>query len=763
MRQLLLILFSALLFSTLLSSCGSTEEKKERHFQKALEYIEQQDSQSAIIELRNAIKLDATYANAHYQLGLLYLKQGDGRAAFAELQRTADLDPDNLDASLKVAEFYLLGGNTEESRTYAEKVLSKDPNHLDTLYLLANLELIEGNFEAAHSALGLIGDQAQLSTRLLNIRGRIYAAEEKWQEAESAFMKALEIEPGNINNYPPLLMVYQNQEKTEQIRNLLVDLNERLPDNTEALLLLARFYSSQKDFERVEETLQKMVLAAPEQEEYRIILADHYQNSGQPKLAEEAMLQAQKELESSTAVDIKLASLYFDSQRFDESHSLLDKVVAVQADNNEARLLQARFLMKERKLRDSIELFKKLNEDFPKWADPYYYLGLAHLGLGEPELAALEVSRAIEANRNNNRYHTLMAHIHLTQGEFENAGNEAAIALQLNRKNLPAAMILGQALIGSKKFDQALKLYQDLNSQLPDNLDTLYGLALANLGMQRPEEAIAALENLLDRAPDQIRAVTLLIRLTGGGDLDKAESFVRSQLEKVPDSSNLYLLLGDIQVRRDELDQALRSVQTALEKNPENSQASIFAGRLLARLGRNEEARAAFAEMIERQPDSVIARMGIGAVELTEGDTAGAMAAYREILDIKDDYAPAANNLAWLIADAPDGDLGEALRLAMLAKQAQPDDPDISDTLGWVHYRRGTHTLAVPQFELALVGRPGDPTISYHLALALQGDGQTEKAREVLTDALAKGEEFDDREKAEELLRELDEASAVKN
>ena len=155
--------------------------------------------------------------------------------------------------------------------------------------------------------------------------------------------------------------------------------------------------------------------------------------------------------------------------------------------------------------------------------------------------------------------------------------------------------------------------------------------------------------------------------------------------------------------------------------------------------------------------------MGIAALELAENDKAGAIAEYRKILDIKDNYAPAANNLAWLIADAPDGDLGEALRLAMLAKQAQPDDPNISDTLGWVHYKRGTHTLAVPQFELALAARPGDPTISYHLALALHGDGQIEKAREVLTVALAVGEKFDDRAKAEELLRELDKPSAAKN
>ena len=67
------------------------------------------------------------------------------------------------------------------------------------------------------------------------------------------------------------------------------------------------------------------------------------------------------------------------------------QAIAVEADNPNARLLQTRFLMKDGKARDSIEKFKILNDDFPKWSDPYYYLGLAHLILGEADLAALEL------------------------------------------------------------------------------------------------------------------------------------------------------------------------------------------------------------------------------------------------------------------------------------------------------------------------------------------------------------------------------------
>ncbi len=101
----LLLLF---LFFSFIAGCSSPEKDKESYLNSALNYIEKEENDAAIIELRNAIQIDAKYGEARYQLGLLYLEKGDVQKAFAELIRAADLDPDNLDASLKTAQFYLL-------------------------------------------------------------------------------------------------------------------------------------------------------------------------------------------------------------------------------------------------------------------------------------------------------------------------------------------------------------------------------------------------------------------------------------------------------------------------------------------------------------------------------------------------------------------------------------------------------------------------------------------------------------------------------
>jgi len=216
-RLPLFVLIGMLLLTV--AACSNPEAKKDKHYQKALEYIKQKDNSAAVIELRNAIQIDPKFAAARYQLGLLYLQQNDPRSAFAELQRTASLDPNNLDAAVKVAEFQLLSNNKEESRKYVDRVLAKDPKHADALALLANIELIAGNFPAAEEAVAKVDAKQRETDRFYNIRGRIYGAQQKWQECRAMFEKAIELGPDNFANYRTLLLFFEQQKMNADAEN----------------------------------------------------------------------------------------------------------------------------------------------------------------------------------------------------------------------------------------------------------------------------------------------------------------------------------------------------------------------------------------------------------------------------------------------------------------------------------------------------------------------------------------------------------------
>ena len=63
-------------------------------------------------------------------------------------------------------------------------------------------------------------------------------------------------------------------------------------------------------------------------------------------------------------------------------------------------------------------------------------------------------------------------------------------------------------------------------------------------------------------------------------------------------------------------------------------------------------------------------------------------------------------------------------------------------------------------FELALNGRPDDPILTYHYALALQGDGQLQRAKEILEPIIEKDVNFDEKGEMLALYRELSEKLA---
>lgn len=750
-------IFPLIFLCLFLTACSSPEEKKERHYLKAMEYLKQEKPKAAILELRNAVQIDAKYADARYQLGLLYLKENDPRMAFQELVRAANLDHNNLDANLKAAELYLITRKNEESRKLVERVLEKDPNHLDGLALLANLELIEGNYDNALAALDRIGETVDTSDRFLNIKGRIHVAKNEFDKAEDAFKKAISLESNKFVNYRSLLMLYQSRTEQDKIEALLKEMAQKFPENPQTHLLLAGFHRSMGQAEQAEFELRKVIETEPDNPRYRLMLADYYTESGEAAKAIDALLEAKTAIEDSVDIDVALATIYFEQKDFESSRNTLNATLESNPGHGKAKLLEARFLLHENKIREGMEILETLSKDFPNWPDPFYYLALAHFSLGEIDLAQYAISTAIKKHPNTAKYHTLLAQLYLLQGTPKDAQKEAATALKLNPSDLRAAIVMTTTLIGEEEYEKAIAALQEMNNRVPGNLQILGNLAIATLrsGDQKKGEKI--LEEILELSPGNNRATLLLTELRYHEDLTGAEKFVRDQIKQAPEDSGLHVILGDILLRQEMTEEALTAYEKAMKLNPDDIKAYIAAGRLLTRLGKKDEAMAKYQSMITQNPRWIQGYVGIAVLLEADGKSQEAIEYYKKALEIRPDFAPAANNLAWLIASSPDGDMSDALRYAMIAQKESPDSPQIADTLGWVHYQRGSHTLAIPQFELALSKRPGDPTITYHLALALNADGQKERARRMLEDLLSKDTVFAEREKAGTLLTELKE------
>jgi tetratricopeptide (TPR) repeat protein len=393
-------------------------------------------------------------------------------------------------------------------------------------------------------------------------------------------------------------------------------------------------------------------------------------------------------------------------------------------------------------------------KNYPKWSEPSFYLGLSQLASGEIQLAQKSVEDAIKKSPRNTKYHTLLAQISLLQGDSDTAKKEAAIALKIDPHNFQAAMFLTQAMLLGKDFDNAAKLLENFNEKVPNNLQILGNLGIAYLGEKKKDKAIDIFSKILKLSPGNSKALAILTGLTSKGDLNKAVNLIKKQIAKAPEAGGHYILLGDIYLKQQKFEKALDAFKKAKELIPQNPQPYLVIAGIMRKLGKVDQAIAEYRELIKAHPDSASAHMGLASLFEAQGNYPEARKEYKATLNISPNFAPAANNLAWLITQEPSPDLGEALRLAMIAKQKFPEEPHIADTLGYVHYKRQAYSLAQSQFEQALQRVPNDPTINYHLALTLHAEKQTDKALASLKKALEAKGNFKDRKNAESLLNQ---------
>ena len=140
--------------------------------------------------------------------------------------------------------------------------------------------------------------------------------------------------------------------------------------------------------------------------------------------------------------------------------------------------------------------------------------------------------------------------------------------------------------------------------------------------------------------------------------------------------------------------------------------------------------------ILAKKPDSAAALMSSALIYDKLGDFSKARDAYEKLLSTQPDFTPALNNLAYLYAEHFN-QLDKANELARKVRAAQPSDPSVADTLGWILYRQGDYQQAVTLLQEGAGKLPDNPEVQFHLGMASYMMGQTEVARTAFQKAAA--------------------------
>ncbi len=750
-----------LLLFVFIAGCATDEEKEAGHHKRAEEYIVKEEFKKAVIELKNVVQLNPENDTAYYELGETYMHLGQAAEAFQSFSRAAAINKDNIEAQLKIGQILLLGKKSEQARKKAELVLEKSPENIDALLLLSGSQIQEKDSDAALRTLekGVSIDPDNYKIQIS--MGRIFLLKNNLDQAKKAYRKAKSIDPIPSISYVSLARIYGFENRWDLAESELKAMINASGSSYTNLFVLARFYESRQEWKQAEKIYVGVANSVSEDDVTPlIVLGAFYSQRNSFDKALGAMQKAASIKKDDPSILVGIAQLHIEAKQIKTANDTLDKILEKDKGHVEANFLKGRIYLINKDFDRALPLFDLTVRERPDNPMAHYFKALCLLGKGETRLAQESLLKALELDSRLLDARLILAELYLGERNNELARQQIDEALRLDSKNIKALMLMGNLKILDKKFIEAETAFLQVVKKLPDyapgytRLGLLYGL------MGEKTKALENLKKALNLDLKQMDALSLAVNIhIKSGEYDKALQLCEESKTGISEDSSslaqIEYIEGKIYLAKKDTSTARHHFEQAIATDANIVAAYVSLARLCIQEDRMEEAISHYEALLKKDPRSLTGLMGIGTLYDQQGDNQKAEASYRKALEIKDDFAPAANNLAWILLKNG-GNIDEALGLAQIAKEQMPRNPSVMDTLGWLYYLKGSYLNAIAELQDSLALEPDNPVINYHMGMAYFKNGQTDTAKQFLEKALKIDQNFNEAENALRTLEEID-------
>ncbi len=749
--------------------------------------------EESIDSLREVLAATPELPEANHRLGVALVRTGNPSRSIWALEKASESSEFSIPSNLQLASVQFGLNNFEASIRASDRVLAVDPDQREALSLNAQAHVGARQLEEALVDTRHLLELDPDDYETLVVHATVLAELGRKREAEVAHERIKQVSEASGDEdraargcLAPALFANNDLGDLERAEQLYADCAARYPGNRFVIGHVARFFDSSGKPQRAIELIQRAVATAPEDLALRFALATQLDRLGRGEEAKGVLEQAVDRF-GVEAAGTQLASHYRRQREPQRALEVIEEMVKKAGGGDPIQFIRADLLVDVGELDRAEELARNFEE--PSYTSMIRGRILLARGDAEAALAAFDAGIARWPNNAGARYLAGMAALRL--GNFERAISELRESVRVDDSATEAARILARLHFDRREYAQAI-VFSAIAQQRADPAQRAEDLKLdaralaAAREFERARLAIRTLAALPGREGEAAAELAEVERMTGG--LAAAVASIENldlDLRDPANESALRVLANDL-VAIGRADRAVASVDRALRARPDSASLHALMGTTLARAYRSIDARSAFKRALAIDPNQPEALGGMAALAAAGGDTERAVelfdraaaidpgnpvyayAAARLVLATGDRnaaearlktivrqsaaHAGARNDLAWLLA-SESRDLDLALSLAREASRLTPESATL-DTLGFVHLERGENAQAVDVLEKAIAVPGSSPTIHFHLAMALERSGNTERARSLLQRALAAGD-FPEAKAARQLLANL--------
>jgi tetratricopeptide (TPR) repeat protein len=752
--------FLALVVWMLLSGCSSSsnDEAIAQSRAQAQTLVAKQQYSEALRAYQRVAQLNPADADAYYQMARLYLRLGkpdDVQQAHQALLKVVKLNKSHIDAHRQLARLYLAAEQFKQAELHANAILAADPNHAEGHTLLGISHIGDQRIKAGQAELrkAIESDPQSLSAYLE--LARTYVRERDFPAAEKVLRDSLEIDARSVDVRTALgdvLAAAGRESEAEEEYRLGLE-----QDQTQGVLYLrlAGLNQKQRRLTDAEGWYQRWITAVPNDARAHVAIAQFYWDIGRTPEAEASLHRARKGDPSSPFAHEALASLYLKSNRLTEAGQEIERLLQSNATAIAGRLLQAQLTLRRGDPEKAVLLLQDIVRQAPKLAAAHHYLGMAWAQQNKwPDaISALKQARTLAPTSSEIR--TTLSRTYLAQGSLGPAITEGEAAVAADPQNVSALALLADAHLLDGDTKRAQQRLKELLTLLPNDLSVHHRLGVVTHALHREDEAIAHFEQALKMKPDFVEPLEqiVVIMATQGKVVQARERLVR-HIAAHPQEPRFYNVLGRMLMQAKQFREAEAAFQKALGLDETLLETYAYLGMLYAHEGKVKKAIEKFEAIVAKSPQQVSALMILGLLYEQQEDYTRARANYEATLRINAQFAPAANNLAWLLVEhLEDGE--HALSYAETARRIAPTDPYIADTLGWIYYRKQLYAKSASLLKEAVDRLPTHPLVLYHYGMVQYANKERDQAKQALDKFLTVAPDDPHAQEAKEVLAKL--------
>ncbi|MEA3386512.1 MAG: tetratricopeptide repeat protein [Thermodesulfobacteriota bacterium] len=434
---------------------------------------------------------------------------------------------------------------------------------------------------------------------------------------------------------------------------------------------------------------------------------------------------------------IVLARIYANEDRVAEALGLLEEVLSDEPDNQEALFLTGTIYAKAKQYPKAIEIMERaaMQEGRQSFMT-HYYLGRICRDADDLSKAEEHLNEALRLNPHFIMAYMDLADVYRRQGKIDKSIDSCKALLAQKPDNLEARERLLMLLIEEKQVDEVILEFGWLKRSAQNYPAIGFSVAILCLQHKKHDNALSILKEMAHTYPDQGQILYYMaIAYEQKGDPDAAIEMLESIHMDDEFAVEARIRWAYLLKEKGQLDQAINLIEKSLKDRPNTKQWVLALANLYDAANRLHNSREILRNALDTTPDDKELLFHLAMVLDKLGQRDHAIECAKKAIEKGEDYVEALNFLGYTYAE--EGiNLDEAELLIKKALSMQPDDGYVTDSLGWVYFKKGKNDQAVLYLEKAQDLVPGDPVIAEHLGDAYMTNGTFDKALHVYQEAL---------------------------